>query len=438
MSKKANVSILGLLTMINILNFIDRQLLTSFANYIIPDLQLTNQQFGLLTGLVFLFFYCVGGLFMGALADRVHRPRLLATAIAVWSLLTAASGTAKSFAAMVIPRLFIGIGESAATPTAISILIDRFPKKNMGLVTGIYYMGVPVGVAVSLLVVGYLGPLIGWRNCFYLLGGIGLALSLLVLLIPETRDNRATQQTDDKLQEKISFRETFALLLKTISSSTALKAMFLGSIFFHIVLGAAAFDQVWLVQERGFERDEIAIAAGWLAAIGGLTGNLLGGFASDTLYEKYNINRPYFLFWVFLLMAPVAYGYRVVSPDSFLLYFGIFISFLHLGMFYGPGFASVQELTPEPIRAVMIGTFLLMINLFGVAVGATGAGRMVDVLIAQGHEAPYTVTLLTFMVISSLAVPMFYICHRTYEADKKKLAASELEGLEKLGAAKNV
>ena len=227
MSNKGNLSILGLLALINVLNFIDRQLLASFGNYIIPDLQLTNQQFGLLTGLVFLFFYCVGGLFMGALADRVHRPRLLAAAVALWSALTAASGAAKSFTGMMIPRLFIGIGESAATPTSISILADRFPQKNMGLVTGIYYLGVPIGVAVSLLIVGYLGPVIGWRNCFYLLGGIGLGLSVLVLLIPETRgvtpDSQAAPATP---AETMTFKHSFALLTKTIAGSTALKTIF--------------------------------------------------------------------------------------------------------------------------------------------------------------------------------------------------------------------
>ncbi len=120
------------------------------------------------------------GLFMGALADRTHRPRLLAAAVTLWSVLTAATGMAKSFVGMLIPRLFIGIGESAATPTSISILADRFPARHMGLVSGIYYLGVPVGVAASLLIVGYLGPLIGWRNCFYLIGGLGVGLAVLL------------------------------------------------------------------------------------------------------------------------------------------------------------------------------------------------------------------------------------------------------------------
>ena len=64
---------LGFLTLLNVMNFVDRQLLASFANFIVPDLGLSNTEFGLLTGLFFLFFYSAAGLFMGTLADRVNR-----------------------------------------------------------------------------------------------------------------------------------------------------------------------------------------------------------------------------------------------------------------------------------------------------------------------------------------------------------------------------
>ena len=149
---------LGFLTLLNVMNFVDRQLLASFANFIVPDLGLSNTEFGLLTGLVFLFFYSVAGLFMGALADTVNRTRLIAAGLAAWSILTAASGAARGFISLALPRMFIGIGESIMTPTAMSLLADRFPSHRLGFASGFYYMGVPIGVGCSLLVVGYLGP----------------------------------------------------------------------------------------------------------------------------------------------------------------------------------------------------------------------------------------------------------------------------------------
>ena len=161
------------LTMINVLNVVDRQLIASLANWIKPELNLTNTQFGLLTGLIFIFFYAFAGVFMGVLADRVNRTRFIAIGLAAWSVLTAISGMAKGFVSIAIPRLFIGIGESIMTPTSMSILSDRFPSKNLGFAAGTYYMAGPIGLSASLLLVAYLEPLVGWRGCFYVLGALG-------------------------------------------------------------------------------------------------------------------------------------------------------------------------------------------------------------------------------------------------------------------------
>ena len=78
--KSSDIAFLLFLSLINVINFIDRQLLISFANWIKPELNLSNFEFGLLAGLVFIFFYAVMGLFMGAIADPVNRTRLIALA----------------------------------------------------------------------------------------------------------------------------------------------------------------------------------------------------------------------------------------------------------------------------------------------------------------------------------------------------------------------
>ncbi len=422
--RTVNMAILALLMVINIFNFIDRQLIASFSNYILddPDLNITNKQFGFLTGIAFLFFYCLMGLFMGALADRTHRPRLLAAAVTLWSVLTAATGMAKSFVGMLIPRLFIGIGESAATPTSISILADRFPARHMGLVSGIYYLGVPVGVAASLLIVGYLGPLIGWRNCFYLIGGLGVGLAVLLLLIPETRQSRKIAA---QAAPAVPLKDSLKDMWQVFKASRSLQSIFLASVFFHVILGAANFDQRWLVEERNFDRDEIAITAGWLAAAGGILGNLFGGFFGDLWQAKLKTGRPMFLFWAFILIAPITIAYRFVSGDNPLIYLGIFMGFFQLGMFYGPSYATVQELTPPHIRATMIAFFILTMNLLGLAFGATGAGIMIDVLIERGSSTPYSTTLIFFMFVSCLTAPMFYLSGKYFKTDKQKIFNEE-------------
>ena len=413
---------LGFLTFLNIMNFVDRQLLASFANFIVPDLGLSNTQFGLLTGLVFLTFYSTAGLFMGFLADTVNRTRLIAVGLAVWSLLTAASGAAKGFASLALPRMFIGIGESIMTPTAMSLLADRFPAEKLGFASGVYYMGVPMGVGASLLVVGYLGPAIGWRNCFYLLGCVVLLLAVVMWFIRETpRRHLITESVATPPVPQLSFKQTMTELARALRASPALVMTITGGVAFHFILGAATFDQLWYVNERGFERAEIAQITGWIGICAGMAGNLFGGLGGDWFLRKTGIGRPMFLFWIMLILAPINVAYRLVEPDSIWFWVGVAVGFFQLGCFYGPTFSTVQELVPPQIRATVVALYILLLNMAGVAIGVSAAGIYVDYLIVQGDTEPYTTALLYFTMISFLAIPLFYAAGRRFDVDRANL-----------------
>ncbi len=411
------------LTLLNVMNFVDRQLLGSFANWIMPDLNLSNTEFGLLTGLVFIVFYSVMGLFMGALADMVNRTRLIAAGLALWSVLTAVSGMAKNFVTLAIPRMFIGVGESIMTPTAMSLLSDRFPSRWLGLASGIYYMGVPIGVAASLFIVAYLEPLLGWRGCFYALGGLGVALAVVMLFVKETPRKHAV--VNPAAGERPSFREIIGTLLRALRASPALTMTIGGGVAFHFVLGAATFDQVWYVQERGFDRSEIAEISAWLGFFGGILGNLFGGAGGDLFLRKTGMGRPMFLFWIMVVLAPINIAYRLVDPSSIWFMVGIFVGFFQLGCFYGPTFSTVQELVPPRIRGTVVAFYILSLNFVGLGIGVTAGGVVIDAVKAGGGENPYTLTLFTFTLLSMLAIPLFYLAGRRFDRDREALFASE-------------
>ncbi|HMT43073.1 MAG TPA: MFS transporter [Chakrabartia sp.] len=407
--------LLALLIVINILNFVDRQLLPSFANFIKPELGLTDTQFGLLTGLFFIIFYAVAGLFMGMLADITHRGRLIAGAIAVWSLLTAASGAAKGFISMAIPRALVGIGESALTPAALSLLSERFPPRQLGLAAGLYYLGVPIGAGASLLVAGYLGPVIGWRNCFYLLGIAGLSLAVVMLFVRDPR-TRPVHHSQPGLGTQLS------LLHNAVRQSPALVATMAGGVAIHFAVGAASFDQLWFVQERGFDRAEIAKITGLLTVVGGVAGNVFGGFAGDWWQRRFGSGRPMLLFWMMLALSPFLLAYRIVSPESPLFYLGVALGVFQLAAFYGPTFSTVQELAPPSARATVTAFYVLCLNAIGLGVGVTAAGWMVDLLRKAGHAEPYSVALVVFTLLSSIAIPAFFLAGRWFQRDKERLA----------------
>jgi MFS family permease len=136
---RAAVALLAFLTLLNILNFVDRTLIASLAPLLISDLGLSRTEIGLLAGFGFVVFYTLVGIFLGLAADRWPRLRLVAGGLALWSAMTAVSGLARSFVHLLIPRLFVGIGEATLAPAALSMLGDAFPRRRLALATGIYY-----------------------------------------------------------------------------------------------------------------------------------------------------------------------------------------------------------------------------------------------------------------------------------------------------------
>ena len=336
MSSVKSFSVLGFLTVLNILNFIDRQLLTSFSNFIVPELGLTNTQYGILSGLAFIVFYSVMGVIMGAIADRVNRPKFMAFGVALWSLLTAASGLAKNFWMLFFPRIFIGIGESILTPTSLSYLSEHFNKRNMGFVAGFYYLAVPVGVTLSFYIAGFLGPLWGWRNCFYALGLLGLILALLMLLFKETpkREQAIKIMPIGKVLTKESFKESIHELRQTIKESYRLRMTIYGGIAANFILGALVFDQLWLVNDKGFDRANILIISGTIGLPAGILGNLFGGIGSDYFTKVTGQGRQTFLFWCLLIFSPFIIFYRITDDAGILFFSMMFLGFFQWGCLY--------------------------------------------------------------------------------------------------------
>ena len=413
--------LLFFLTLLNLLNFVDRQLIASFSNFIVPDLGLTDTQYGFLTTVPFIVFYSIAGLFMGVLADMVNRPKLIAFGVVLWSIFTALTGAAKGFISMALPRMFIGIGESILTPTSMSLLSDSFPSKRMGFAAGFYYMGVPIGVGVSLLIAGYLGESLGWRNCFYLLGGLGLFLGLCALLFKDRSRKSNIEKEKAPTLSKDTTVEIINTLIKALRTSSALRFTIFAGVFYHIILGASGFEQLWLVQERGFERSEIAQLVGWIGVFAGLSGNLIGGLLSDWWQENTSQGRPMFLFWLALLTLPIGIFYRFVEPGTTIFWIGIIIGYFQLGCFFGPTFSTVQELVPDNIKATVVSFYILTLNLIGLTIGSLGGGFCADLLRTSGYAEPYTLMLVIFSIISIISIPCYYLAGVKYKEDKENL-----------------
>lgn len=190
--------VLGVLVVVYILNFIDRQILSILAVDIKRDLELTDGQLGFLGGAAFAVFYALFGVPLGRLADRWHRVRLLTIGLVLWSTMTAFSGLARNYLTLSLARMGVGVGEATASPTAYSLISDYFPSRQRATALAIYSSGLYLGGGVSLLIGakisqlwdaaypgGGLAGLVGWQAAFIAVGVPGLLLAVWVASLRE-------------------------------------------------------------------------------------------------------------------------------------------------------------------------------------------------------------------------------------------------------------
>lgn len=190
--------VLGVLVVVYILNFIDRQILSILAVDIKRHFDLTDDQLGFLGGAAFAVFYALFGVPLGRLADRWHRVRLLTIGLVLWSTMTAVSGLARNYLSLSLARMGVGVGEATASPTAYSLISDYFPARKRGTALAIYSSGLYLGSGVSLLIgakisqlwdAAYPGGgwagLVGWQAAFLAVGVPGLLLALWVASLRE-------------------------------------------------------------------------------------------------------------------------------------------------------------------------------------------------------------------------------------------------------------
>ena len=176
---------LGILTGVNLLNYLDRYMPSAVLPSIIAALHISDAQAGSLQTL-FIVSYMVMSPVAGWLGDRRPRFQLAALAVLVWSAATFGSGLAPTFLTLVLMRSLIGVGEAGYSVVTPSLLSDFYPQEKRGRALSIFYAAIPVGTALGYVVGGQVDAHFGWRSAFFVAGlpGAGLALALLGLRDP--------------------------------------------------------------------------------------------------------------------------------------------------------------------------------------------------------------------------------------------------------------
>jgi predicted MFS family arabinose efflux permease len=399
--------LLFFLTALNILNFVDRMIIASVAPLLIADLHISRTQIGLLTGFGFVFFYSLVGLFLGMAADRFKRLPLIGAGLVVWSAMTAVSGWARSFIQLAIPRIFVGVGEATLTPASISMLSDAFPPRRLGLAVGVYYAGIPLGLATALISSSYIAPRFGWRFSFFALGALGLIATAFLTLLREPARRRAANAAAAPAQRP-STRELLRDLSAALTRRPALILALLGGSLLCYGSGAALLGVTWLVEERGFLYPDAAFRAGIVAVIAGFAGNIAGGAFGDYCARRFRSGRLWSLVIMTAFFTVPAWLFYTVTPGTPLFYACWLLTSAGTTAWFGPLFSAYQELSPLQTRSTIVAFALLVLNLLGV-----GPGPLITGMIGDVRGLGLTYGLLISLGVTALAIIPFAFAARS-------------------------
>jgi len=406
--------VLGVLFLVYVFNFIDRQILSILIDPIKEELGVSDSAMGFLTGFAFAIFYAVAGIPIARLADRGVRRSIIAVGLTVWSVMTALCGLAGNFLQLAAARIGVGVGEAACSPPAHSLISDYFPPERRATAISIYNSGIAIGVLVGYVAGGWIAQYFGWRAAFFVVGLPGVLVALLVrFTIREPRRGQMDGPGVDTGTDTLGDVARFLLARKSFVCFAIAGGMSSFSAY-----GFGTWLPPFLGRVHGMQSGEIGSWLGLISGIGGFIGMILGGWVTDRLarYDKrwymwvpaISLALYYPFVLLFLLLDNVRIGMLLYLPGI------IFASF-----YLGPVIAITHAMVKVRMRAVASAILLFSLNLIGMGLGPQVVGVMTDLLTpAYGVEA-IRYSLLFTASSKMVSIALFLLAARWLLQDLK-------------------
>jgi MFS family permease len=402
--------VLSLLLAAYTFNWMDRYVLVILIEPIKQELHLSDTVLGLITGFAFAAIYSVAGIPIARLADRGSRRTVIAAGMALWSGMTVASGFARSAVGLVVVRLGVGLGESACSPTAHSLISDYFPIKRRATALSIYQLGIVFGIALGLSAGGWANELYGWRVAFVILGLPGLLLALLIRLT--LRDPRRGQ-SDGELADTANYSFTQAMRLMFTKKSFLAYAVALGLFSF----SDTAFEMwspAYLMRVYHLGSAYVGTWTGALEAPAGIIGTLVGGIVADRLGSR---DARWYL-WApvvsVVLMILCILMFLVVGGKLVFVFY--FLAMMLASSYMGPIIGLTQRLMPVRMRAMAAAIQFLLLNLLGPGAGVSTVGILNDAFTPR-----FGVIAIRYSLMISMIVAVAGLLLALYAAGRLKL-----------------
>lgn len=404
--------VLVLLSLIYVSSHLDRQILNILVQPIKEEFGVSDTMMGLIAGPAFALTYVIAGIPIARLADHGSRRTIIAISAGVWSLMTALSGSARSFAWLGLFRVGVGIGEAGCSPPSHSLIADYFPVEKRGRALGVYSMASPAGAALGFLIGGWIGQYYGWRWAFVAAGVPGIVLAVLA---------RFTVREVPRGGTEIGYTDTaplpFADALRHLIRQRSYVCVQLGGALHAVsAYGLAVWVAPFLTRMHGMET---AVIGTWLAAISAFAavpGMFLGGFLSDRLAPR---DQRWYL-WIpalsALLSAPFTIAFLFMGNPTIALLFYAGHSLLGMG-YLAPTTAMTQAVVKVRARALAVAVHLLMANLIGYGIGPVVIGFLNDVLHEDLGDSAIQYTMLLAALTNVIACSFYFVGARSVRQD---------------------
>jgi MFS family permease len=383
-------AILALLTGLNLLNYLDRYVVSAVLPRVQAKLDMSNFEGGLLATL-FLIGYFATSPFFGHVGSRGKRTGLIALGVAIWSLATVGSGLARSTLSLLAARALVGVGEASYATLAPTLIDDLAPQDRKAKWLSVFYVAAPVGSALGYLVGGFVEraantwpwPLFqdgnGWRGAFFVAGGPGLLLALSCLLIHEP----ARTEGPNKLP--------LAESIRTLGRLAQYRTGVLGYCAYTAAVGGFSYWAPKFLFERyrmelahaNFVFGVITVVAGALGtAIGGVWGDravrAIPGGGGDEAQERATVAVYLRICAVgSAIGAPLAVG-CFLSPSPQVFFVLVFFCEVALFLSTSPINAAILRSVPVTLRASAMALSIFAIHILGDLWSPPAVGLLAD------------------------------------------------------------
>jgi predicted MFS family arabinose efflux permease len=363
---------LGVLFLINFLNFFDRAIPAVVLEPLRKEFQVNDTWLGLLVT-AFTLVYAAAGIPLGRLSDNYPRTRVLGAGVFLWSLMTAASGVAWSFVSFFLIRIGVGIGEASCAPAGNSMIGDLFPARQRGRALGIFMLGLPLGGFAAFAGVGYLAQHYGWRTPFMLAALPGFVAMTLVWFLKEPQRGAqehyaldAAAKVDRPFRRILSLPTVWWIILSGVGVNFAAYAI-------------NTFLPALMIRYHGLNVAQAGGVASIVLGLTGLVGLIGGGWAADFLHQRYPRGRLMLGAGALLIAAPLLwFGFNQPVGHVAMLTVLLGGGWLLVFVYYTTVYAALQDVVEPRLRATAMAVYLFFNYVLGAAFGSTVTGVLSD------------------------------------------------------------